>query len=142
MGRWQVLESVAVADCALEFDGRTLDDLFRTAALALADTMVDPATIEPVVERRIALVAPALDLLLYDWLSELIYVKDREGIVFTDLHVQVREEVPCALDARVVGGPIEPGRTALRSDPKAVTFHLFALEPVATGWRARVVIDI
>jgi SHS2 domain-containing protein len=142
MGRWQVLESIALADCALELDGATLDDLFQTAALALADTMVDPATIDPVVKRRITLVAPSLDLLLYDWLSELIYVKDCEQIVFTDARVTVREEAPYQLDAHAVGGFIDPGRTALRSDPKAVTFHLFALERVATGWRARVVIDI
>jgi hypothetical protein len=29
------------------------------------------------VERRVTLTAPALDLLLFDWLSELIYLKER-----------------------------------------------------------------
>jgi SHS2 domain-containing protein len=112
MGRWQVLESIAVADCALELEGRTLDDLFRTAAVALADTMVDPATIDAVAKRHVTLSAPSLDLLLYDWLSELIYVKDREQLIVTDARVRVRDAPPCELDARVVGGFIVPGRTA------------------------------
>ncbi|MBI5628013.1 MAG: archease, partial [Candidatus Rokubacteria bacterium] len=37
---------------------------------------------------------------------------------------------------------IDPERTALRADPKAVTFHRVAVEETGTGWRARVVIDI
>jgi SHS2 domain-containing protein len=46
------------------------------------------------------------------------------------------------LTAELVGGPIDPVQTSLRADPKAVTFHQFALERVDGLWRARVVIDI
>jgi SHS2 domain-containing protein len=42
----------------------------------------------------------------------------------------------------VQGGVIDPERTARGADPKAVTFHQFALERRDGGWRARVVIDI
>jgi len=37
MGRYVVLEDVAVADCALEIDGRDLNDLFETVARAVAE---------------------------------------------------------------------------------------------------------
>jgi len=40
------------------------------------------------------------------------------------------------------GGAIDPEHTALRADPKAVTFHQFMLEQAEGGWRARLVIDI
>ena len=86
--------------------------------------------------------APSLDLLLYDWLSELIYVKDSEQLVFPVVEARVSAGSPCRLSARLVGGPIDRTTTALRADPKAVTFHQFALEPREHGWRARVVIDI
>ncbi|HEX9821891.1 MAG TPA: archease [Methylomirabilota bacterium] len=142
MGRYEVLETVAIADCALAVEGTDLDDLFTTAARALAELMVDPATLTPSLERRVVLEAVALDLLLFDWLNELIGLKDSEGAAFPGVEVQVEQGPPWRLRARLVGGPLHGGTAALRADPKAVTFHLFRVEPWAGGWRARVVIDI
>jgi SHS2 domain-containing protein len=142
VGRYEFLEEVALADCAVEVDGNDLDDLFATAASALAEVMVDPATVPSTVERTIIVTAPQLDLLLYDWLSELIYRKDRDREVFTRAEVCVTGTGPFQLTARVQGGVIDPELMALRADPKAVTFHQFALERNGQGWRARIVIDI
>jgi SHS2 domain-containing protein len=136
---------MAVADCALEIEGRNLDDLFETAAVALVELMVDPATVELSVERRITLAADTVDLLFYDWLSELIFRKDRDREVFPRTRVRVDGDSPVLLEADVQGGVIDRARTALRADPKAVTFHRFAVTPLESGdggWRARLVIDI
>jgi SHS2 domain-containing protein len=141
MGRYQVLEDVAIADCALEVEGADLDDLFATAARALAELMVDPATLTPALERRVVLEATSLDLLFFDWLSEIIGLKDSEGAAFPRVEVQVERGTPWRLRARLAGGPLHAGTAALRADPKAVTLHLFRVEPWAGGWRARVVID-
>ena len=143
MGEFEFLDSVAIADCAVEVTGHDLDDLFETAARALAELMVDPPTVPRVSERTVTLSAPALDMLLYDWLSELIYAKDAERVIFPRTRVRVREGSPCCLTAELEGGPIEAGRTALRSDPKAVTLHGLVVERTpARGWRARVIVDI
>jgi SHS2 domain-containing protein len=136
------LEDVALADCALEVEGRDLNDLFETAAGALAELMVDPTTLEISVERRIALSAEGVDLLFYDWLSELIYRKDRDREVFPQARVRVSGDGPFTLEADVHGGVIDRARTALRADPKAVTLHRFAVTAVEDGWRAQLVIDI
>ena len=142
MGRYVVLEDVAVADCALDIEGADLADLFETAARALAELMVDPATLPTTVERTVVLSAPRLDLLLYDFLSELIYRKDRDREVFTTARVRVSGAGPVQLTAEVRGGVIDYERTALRADPKAVTFHRFAVTETDGAWRAQVVIDI
>jgi SHS2 domain-containing protein len=143
MGRYAFVEDIALADCAVDVEGRDLNDVFATAARALADLMVDPATVPPRIRRTVSLTAPALDLLLYDWLSELIFRKDRDGEVFTSARVDVRGGGPYHLTAQLEGGAIEPGTTELRADPKAVTLHQFALsQSHDDGWRARVVIDI
>jgi SHS2 domain-containing protein len=142
VGRFWFVEEVAIADCAMDVEGRDLDDLFETAAAALAEVMVDPGTVALTVERVIELDAGELDLLLYDWLSELIFLKDRDRQVFPHCQVQVSGDGPFHLKAKVQGGPIDPERTELRADPKAVTFHQFELKPMADGWRARLVIDI
>lgn len=136
------MEDVALADCALEVDGADLDDLFETVAVALAALMVDPATLALTLERHIALKADTLDLLLYDWISELIFLKDRDSAVFPRCEVRTTGVGPCVLTAQLKGGVIERERTALGVDPKAVTFHRFALDRKDGGWRARLVIDI
>jgi SHS2 domain-containing protein len=104
--------------------------------------MVDPATLSITVERAVSIEAPKLDLLLYDWLSELIYLKDRDRHIFPVARVSIAGEGPFRLEAALQGGVIDPERTALGADAKAVTFHQFALEQTADGWRARLVIDI
>jgi SHS2 domain-containing protein len=142
VGEYRFLEDVALADCAVDIEGRSLDDLFETAAVALARLMVDPATLAMTATRTINLETPELDMLLYDWLSELIFLKDRDRQVFPRARVRVTGEGPYRLAAEVYGGIIDPEHTELGSDPKAVTFHQFSLGPVDGGWRARVVIDI
>ena len=142
MGRWCFVEDVALADSAVDLEGRDLDDLFETAALALAELMVDPATVPVALDRTVEIEAAELDLLLFDFISELIFLKDRDRQVFPRCRVRVGGEGPFHLRAELGGGAIDPERTALRADPKAVTFHQFALERVETGWHARLVIDI
>ena len=142
MGRYEFLEDVALADCAIEIEGQSLDDLFETAAVALAHLMVDPATLMISEERTVHLEAPEVDLLLYDWLSEMIFLKDRDSQIFPRARVRVTGHGPYRLAADVRGGTIDRERTALGADPKAVTFHQFVVERVGGGWRARVVIDI
>jgi len=63
MGRYEILETVAIADCALDVEGSDLADLFATPARALAELMVDPATIARTLQRQIALEAPSVDVL-------------------------------------------------------------------------------
>lgn len=142
MGHWEFLDTIALADCAMDVEGSSLDDLFATAARAVAEVMVDPATVAVTDERRVSLSASSLDLLLYDWLSELLYLKDSEQMVFTEAEVLVTQDSPCRLEGRLRGGVIDRERTALRADAKAVTFHQFTLEPRDGGWHARLVIDI
>jgi SHS2 domain-containing protein len=142
MGRYHFVEGIALADCAIDLEGGDLGDLFETAATALAELMADPVTVRPTVERRITVDAEELDLLLFDWLSELIFRKDRDAEVYTRSRVEISGNGPFRLVADVAGGVLDPAHVELRSDPKAVTFHQFALERTAHGWRARIVIDI
>ena len=142
VGRYTFLEDVALADCAIELEGRDLDDLFETAAAALAALMVEPTTVSQTVARTLTVTAPELDLLLYDWLSELIYRKDRDREVFTRVQAKVTGDGPFQVLAEARGGAIDPARTLLGADPKAVTLHQFTVTRVDGGWRARVVIDV
>jgi SHS2 domain-containing protein len=142
MGHYRYIEDVAIADCAVEIEGDGLDDVFETSAAALAAIMVDPATVPLAIERTLTLSAEAEDLLLYDWLAELILRKDRDREVFPVAEVHVEPGSPCTLRARVRGCGLDAAALQFRNDAKAVTLHAFALERTPAGWRARVVIDI
>jgi SHS2 domain-containing protein len=143
MGRYAFVEEIALADCAFDVEGSDLPDLLATAAEALAAIMVDPATVPRTVRRTIVVEAPSLDLLLYDWLAELIFRKDRDAEVYTRTAVRISGDGPFRLTAEVEGGRLDSAHVDLRADPKAVTFHQFALErSTGDGWRARLVIDI
>ena len=142
MGEYRFVEDVAIADCAIELTGNDLDDLFETAAAALTALMVDPSTGRADVERALALEADAIDLLLHDWLSEMIYLKDAERELYTEYRAHVSGAGPYRVEAELRGGVIEPGWTSLGADAKAVTLHQLSVEALRDGWRARVVIDI
>lgn len=142
MGHYRFLEDVAIADCAMELEGTDLDDVFATAAAALAALMADPATVPLAVERRVALDAEAPDLLLYDWLAELVFRKDRDREIYPVAAVRVTVGQPCRLEARLRGASLDAAGMALRGDAKAVTMHAFVLEETPRGWRAQVVIDL
>lgn len=142
MGRFRFLDEGSLADAAIEVTGRDLDDLFATAARAVATLMADPRTVPLDVERTVSLSASRDDLLLYDWLSELILRKDRDQEVFPEVETRVLSDGGWRLEARLRGGSLASPRTARRRDPKAVTLHRFVLERGAHGCLAHVVIDI
>ena len=104
--------------------------------------MADPATVRPAEMRRVELGAETLEALLYDWLAEIIWLKDAEGLLFSRFLVEVEAGAPSRLAATLCGERIAAGGASLRADVKAVTYHLFAVERTDGGWRARVVLDI
>lgn len=144
MSPYTFLEDVAIADVAFEATGRDPAALFEACAAATFAVMVDPATVEPRIAREVSLREAAPDRLLFDFLAELIYLKDAEALVFARFEVEVgREEGGgWAVWARATGDRIDPERMALGADVKAVTYHLFELREAGEGWWARVVLDI
>jgi SHS2 domain-containing protein len=138
------LEEIGTADIAFEATGRDLEELFRDAADATTNVMIDNLeAIEAREMRRIDLSNDELDMLLFDLLQELIYLKDSERLLLRIQEVQIDEkEGRYFLKARAEGEPLNAERHHQRADVKAVTFHEFSVEPVDGGWRARVLLDI
>jgi SHS2 domain-containing protein len=74
---YRYLEEIGTADIAFEASGRDLAELFRDAADATMNVMID--NIEAIRRRetrRIELSNEQLDMLLFDFLQELIFLKD------------------------------------------------------------------
>ena len=134
----------AAADVAFEAWGESLSELFKDAAEATLAVMIgDLNAILPKVERDISLCDEALDFLLYEWLQELIYLKDAERLLLRPLGIEVSEDSDLyRLKASVRGEEIDPERHELLVDVKAVTFHNLAVYKSGETWIAKVVLDI
>src|SRR3989344_6374521 len=75
------LEKIAIADIAFEVTAKTRDGLFEQTGLAAADIIFNPKTVKQKVKKKIELKADSLEHLLYDFLSEIIYLKDTDGLL-------------------------------------------------------------
>ncbi len=139
---YRYLEDIATADAAFEVKGKTLEELFRDAAIATFEVMADTGTVKPEVTREIELKNEDVGDLLFDWLSELVYLKDADGLIFSRFDVSIRKNDACELKATASGEPIDQRKHSLRSDVKAVTYHMFEVKKTGERWIARVVLDI
>lgn len=139
---YRFLEDVAIADVAFEAEGQTLPEVFEASALALTEVMVDLDGLSPVSSHEISLTAGDLETLLFRWLAELIYLKDSACLLFRRFQIAIRQEAEWQLRATVWGERIDYSRMPLKLDVKAVTYHMFALEETADGWKAMIVLDI
>jgi SHS2 domain-containing protein len=71
--RYRFLEDIAVGDAAFAAEGRTLDELFATAADATLNIMVEEIeSIRPREQRAIRLEADGLDPLLFELPQEVV----------------------------------------------------------------------
>ncbi|MDO8727639.1 MAG: archease, partial [Candidatus Methanoperedens sp.] len=122
---YRYLEDIATADAAFEVVGRTLEELFRDAAIATFEVMVDMKSVEPVITRDIELKNEAVDNLFFDWLSELVYLKDADALIFSKFDVSIKKNDFYELKATASGETINQEKHTLRSDVKAVTYHMF-----------------
>jgi SHS2 domain-containing protein len=134
------LQSFVTPSRVLEFRGRDLDALFEAGAAALAGVMLDPAAVPATVERTTALEAESLDVLLHDWLCELLARRQRWGEVYPRVRVAVQSSERPALAATVVGGPADGA--CVRGEVRGVRAGEVVIEHGPDGWRARVVLDL
>jgi len=105
--------------------------------------MVDRKTIVGRIKRNIELRSPAVDRLLYDFLTELIVIKDVDSLLFKDFKVGIVSRKGQHLNSEMRGEAIDRERHALRNDVKAVTMHMFGVKRTKGGrWEATVVLDI
>jgi SHS2 domain-containing protein len=138
---YRFLPDVALADIAFEAESDSIDGLFETCAAAITDIMVDPKTLGASTERKLSLQSENLDRLLYDFMTELIVMKDVDSLLFGRFRVRVSSR-GTSLEAIAEGEPIDRERHHLRNDVKAVTMHLFGVKHEGKTWKTTVVLDI
>ncbi len=131
------------ADIMFEAYGKSLDELFENAAMAVSESMIKTKDVKPKTVRIVKLQNVKVEMLLFDFLSELLYLKDAEQLVFSEFKVNVYEaKGNFSLQAELKGDKLNMKTQEFRSDVKAITLHLFEVKKEKAGWTARVIVDI
>lgn len=141
---YRFIEDIAIADVAFEAWGEDLAGVLTAAAEATLNVMVSDLASVALRERRtVNLQAEEPDLLLFDFLQEVIFFKDANRLLLRPANVvaEAREGV-FRVSADLVGEELDMERHDLVVDVKAVTLHRFVVERVDGRWRAFVVLDI
>lgn len=141
---YKYLENLAIADVAFEATGKTLKELFESAALAVLNTQVkDVKTVKPEKLKNLELEAENLEMLLYKFLQEIIFLKDAELLLLSKFEIKIfPENGRWRLKAKARGEKIAPKRHELLVDVKAVSLHQFKVEEIKTGWKTFVILDV
>jgi SHS2 domain-containing protein len=141
---YEFVDELTVADIAFRAWGKDLEETFASAAEAVMNAMVeDLDAIQPRQTRMLSVEHEALDLLLFNFLQELIYYKDADQLLLRVQELRLASDSPpYAMHASMVGEPIDPHRHRMRVDVKAVTLHRFSLTQTEHGWEATIILDI
>ena len=141
MAKFRFLEHTA--DIMFEAYGKSLNELFENAALAVSESMVKTKDVKPKTAKIVKLQNVKVEMLLFDFLSELLYLKDAEQLVFSAFKVKVEEaKGNFSLQAELKGDKLNMKTQEFRNDVKAITLHLFEVKREKAGWTARVIVDI
>ena len=130
------------ADIAARLRAPDAPGLFEAAAAAFSEALTDREAVRPEQERTIELSAPDIDLLLVDWLHELLFAFEIEELLVADVRVALDEGECCRLRAVVRGERRDPSRHPLKLLVKAITYHGLEIARSADGYEATVIFDI
>ena len=140
---YKFVEGLTRADVAFEVKGKNINQFFEDSAMALFDIMANPKKVGKKIKKTFQIEKNNIEDLMYRFLDEIIYLKDKDALVFSSSKVNIKENNgKLKLKAILFGDRINHEKQELRVDPKAVTMHKFLVKKEKGNYIARVVIDI
>jgi SHS2 domain-containing protein len=125
------------ADLMIRCRADTLEECFQDAAYAMFDQMADLSKVGTELGLEVEVDGEDNEQRLYALLSELLYLHDAEMLLFKEFQVVFQgEKVRC--HAR--GERMDPSRHSLRTEIKAVTYHMLQVDP--SGKELTVIFDL
>ncbi len=127
------------ADVGIIAYGADMKQAFANAAKGLFSLITELDDVKEVLHRDAELSATDEESLLVEWLNELIYQFDTEGIVFKRFDIIELENT--RLKARGYGERVDRSRHRLKTGVKAATYHMLKVKK-DDGCRVQVLFDI
>ena len=127
------------ADVGIIAYGADLKQAFANAAKGLFSLITDLGKVKEVLHRDTELTATDEESLLVEWLNELIYQFDTEGLIFKRFDISRLDNT--RLKARGYGEKVDRSRHRLKMGVKAATYHMLKVDK-GDGCRVQVLFDI
>ena len=137
MKDFELLEHTA--DVGIIAHGNDLNQLFVNAASGLFSLITDLENISDSIEKRVKVTAMDREGLLFEWLNELIYLLDRNNMVFSRFFITKINDTE--LKARIYGEKVNLSKHSIKRGVKAATYHMLRIDQ-NNGFKAQVIFDI
>jgi len=128
------------ADIGITAYGADTKELFVNAAIGLFSLMTDLDNIKDNTQKKIELTAEDEEVLLVEWLNELIYIFEVEHLVFKRLEIDELDKNK--IKAMCYGEKIKPSHDTLKREIKAATYHMLRITKGDKGYEVTVIFDI
>ena len=123
MERYTLIDHTA--DMMVRANGSTLEECFENAAFALFDQTVDLSNIGTSEETDIRVTGIDDEDRLYSFLSEMLFIEDADNLILKEFDVRFEgDDVVC----RAKGETLDRSRHRIRSEVKAVTYHMMEVD--------------
>ncbi|MFH1592989.1 MAG: archease [Candidatus Woesearchaeota archaeon] len=131
------------ADILFTINANTFSELCKGAATTTFESMANLKKVSPKITKKIKLKNKDYEKLLFDFIGELIYLKDAEYLLFSKFKIQIKKDKDSyVLNSEVLGEKINPKKHELKVDVKAITLHEFYVKKIKDQWKARIILDI
>lgn len=128
------------ADLGLRIRADTVEAVFRDAARGLFSIIVDDLSrVRGLEERSLQIAGDARDYLLFDWLTELLFIFESQHLLLSEFDVRLDQD---GLQGSCRGEPFDVTRHRLEHEVKAITYHGLKLVQTGGSWLAEVIVDI
>jgi len=126
------------ADIKFQAFGKTLGEAFENSARAMFNAMYK-GKVKGGVKKKINVKGKDIQELLYNFLEELLFLLDSDGLFLSDVMV-VLDEKNKKLSAEVVGDDSDNYEIGL--DVKAITYNDMFVKKIKGVWVCQVVVDV
>lgn len=124
--RYEIIDHTA--DIGIRCSGSTMNLAFENAGYAMFDIMCDASSVKPLTTKKVECQANDLEQLLVDWLGELLFICDVDDMLFSDFRVKI---TGTSLRASIRGERMDSARHHLKTDIKAITYHMLEVDEAA-----------
>jgi SHS2 domain-containing protein len=140
---FKFLEGIATADVAIEATGKTLEEAFAEAALAMFEVQTNTRKVEPLISKKVEIRSEDKKSLLFDWLSKLIYLRDIEKMFFKKFDVKIKQvDNNFRLDAVIYGEKIDVEKHELKVEVKGVSYTQMEIQEKPGKAKIKVILDV
>lgn len=131
------------SDMGVRGIGSTVEEAFSEAARAMFSLMADLETVAPQTAAPLEVEAETLEDLFVRFLSELLFLRDVHGMLFSRFSLRINKEGQrFHLTGQAFGEKFDPKKHKAGIDVKAATYNWVKVEEQNGTWMAQGVVDV